>query len=109
MFSPQQIQRGRGLNRFCLEAGGGGGIGEVAQTMYTHLSKCKNDKIKERKKEYNLEFAHIISNHNMAMQSKPEKISPLFLASVSQLDVKNSINLAQELVNYTHGSNLSIA
>jgi hypothetical protein len=25
---------------------------EVAQTMYTHVSKCKNDKIKgERKKE----------------------------------------------------------
>jgi hypothetical protein len=23
--------------------------GEVAQTMYTHISKCKNDKIKERK------------------------------------------------------------
>jgi hypothetical protein len=24
--------------------------GEVAQTMYTHVSKCKNDKIKERRK-----------------------------------------------------------
>jgi hypothetical protein len=24
---------------------GGGGRGEVAQTMYTHVSKCKNDKI----------------------------------------------------------------
>jgi hypothetical protein len=23
---------------------------EVTQTMYTHVSKCKNDKIKERKK-----------------------------------------------------------
>jgi hypothetical protein len=22
--------------------------GEVAQTMYTHVSKCKNDKIKKR-------------------------------------------------------------
>jgi hypothetical protein len=27
------------------------GEGEVAQTMYIHISKCKNDKIKERKKE----------------------------------------------------------
>jgi hypothetical protein len=24
---------------------------EVAQTMYTYISKCKNDKIKEREKE----------------------------------------------------------
>jgi hypothetical protein len=29
---------------------GVGGRGEVAQTMYTHVSKCKNDKIKERRK-----------------------------------------------------------
>jgi hypothetical protein len=32
----------------------GCGVGEdrkVAQTMYIHLSKCKNDKIKEREKE----------------------------------------------------------
>jgi hypothetical protein len=29
----------------------GGGEKEVAQTIYTHVSKCKNDKIKgERKK-----------------------------------------------------------
>jgi hypothetical protein len=32
-----------------------GGVGvrkreEVAQTMYTHVSKCKHDKIKERNK-----------------------------------------------------------
>jgi hypothetical protein len=26
-------------------------MGEVAQTMYTHVNKCKNDKIKERKKK----------------------------------------------------------
>jgi hypothetical protein len=25
------------------------GGGEVAQTMYTYVSKCKNDKIKEKK------------------------------------------------------------
>jgi hypothetical protein len=29
---------------------GGGRSEEVAKTMYTHVSKCKHDKIKERKK-----------------------------------------------------------
>jgi hypothetical protein len=47
VFSLQQNQRTRGQNRFCPEEGLGGG--DVVQTMYTHLSKCKNDKIKERK------------------------------------------------------------
>jgi hypothetical protein len=28
---------------------GGGGVLEVAQTVYTHVSKCKNDKIKGKK------------------------------------------------------------
>jgi hypothetical protein len=32
---------------FCLAWDG---EGEVAQTMYTHVSKCKNDKIKKNKK-----------------------------------------------------------
>jgi hypothetical protein len=31
--------------------GGEGGSREVAQTMYTHVSKCKNDKRKEKKRE----------------------------------------------------------
>jgi hypothetical protein len=31
--------------------GGGRRSGEVAQTMYPHVSKCKNDKIKERRKK----------------------------------------------------------
>jgi hypothetical protein len=44
MFSLQQNWRRRGWNRFCLEAGVGGGGREVAQTMHTHVSKCKNDK-----------------------------------------------------------------
>jgi hypothetical protein len=36
------------------ETGGLAGRRELAQTMYTHASKCKNDKIKrERKKERN--------------------------------------------------------
>jgi hypothetical protein len=57
MFSLQQNQRTRGLNRFCWEGWGrkGGGEkgkrggGEEAKTMYTHVSKCKNDKIKCKK------------------------------------------------------------
>jgi hypothetical protein len=47
LFSLQQNWR-RGRNRFCL-GGGEGGRGEVAQTMYTHVNKCKN-KIKKEKK-----------------------------------------------------------
>jgi hypothetical protein len=39
----QQNQR-RGMNGFCLEAG-------VAQTIYTHVSKYKNNEIKREKKE----------------------------------------------------------
>jgi hypothetical protein len=42
-FSLQQNQR-RGQNRFCLEASGGRGWHR--QSMYTHVSKCKNDKVK---------------------------------------------------------------
>jgi hypothetical protein len=44
MFSLQQNQRTRGQNWFCLR------WGEMAQTMYRHVSKCKNDKIKGGKK-----------------------------------------------------------
>jgi hypothetical protein len=47
MFSFHQNWRIRGWNRFCLEAEGGE---EVAQTMYTHVSKCKNDAIKSKNK-----------------------------------------------------------
>jgi hypothetical protein len=45
MFSLQQ-NRGRGWKRFCLEVGQGGNGGGNAQTVYTHVSKCKNDEIK---------------------------------------------------------------
>jgi hypothetical protein len=38
----------RGQNRFCLVAGVGDG--EVAQTIYAQVSKCKNNKIKGRRK-----------------------------------------------------------
>jgi hypothetical protein len=48
MFSLQHNWRRR-QNRFCLEMGGGG-YGEVAQAVNTHVSKCKNDKIKREKK-----------------------------------------------------------
>jgi hypothetical protein len=49
MFSLQENWRTRRWNRFCLEVGkgvkdGGGQGGEVAQTMYTHMNKCKNNK-----------------------------------------------------------------
>jgi hypothetical protein len=36
---------------------------EVAQTMYTHVNKCKNDKIKERKKKPNCWSALMLKNH----------------------------------------------
>jgi hypothetical protein len=32
--------------------GWGVGGGEVSKTMYIHVSKCKNDKINERKNKY---------------------------------------------------------
>jgi hypothetical protein len=48
MSSLQQNWRTRGQNRFCpaSERWGGraGGRGEMAQTMYTHMNKCKNSK-----------------------------------------------------------------
>jgi hypothetical protein len=37
--------------------------GEVAQTMYTHVSKCTNDKIKgEKKKRTNTEFLNLLKS-----------------------------------------------
>jgi hypothetical protein len=39
MFSPQQEGETGSVWK---------GSGEVAQTMYTHVSKCKNDKIKDK-------------------------------------------------------------
>jgi hypothetical protein len=44
MFFLLQSQRTRGQNRFCPEVGE---AEKVAQIMHTHLSKCKNDKIKK--------------------------------------------------------------
>jgi hypothetical protein len=53
MLSLQQKWRTRGWNRFCPEAERGveeEKEGEVTQIMYIHVNKCKNDKMKERKK-----------------------------------------------------------
>jgi hypothetical protein len=36
--------------------------GRVAQTMYTHVSKCENDKIKVRKKKKNIIICQIEDN-----------------------------------------------
>jgi hypothetical protein len=47
MFSVQQNRR-RGRSRFCLEVELGG---EMAQTMYTYVSKYKNYKIKGEEKK----------------------------------------------------------
>jgi hypothetical protein len=46
MFSLQQNWRTSGWIRFYPEAGGR----EVAQTMYTNVSKCKNDEKKKRRR-----------------------------------------------------------
>jgi hypothetical protein len=48
MFFHQQNQRIRGWNRFFPEAEVER-VEEVAQIMYTKVSKCKNDKIKLKK------------------------------------------------------------
>jgi hypothetical protein len=57
MFSLQQNWR-RGQSRFCLEVQaleGRGQVGEVAQTMYTHMNKyINNKKEKERKKKQSI-------------------------------------------------------
>jgi hypothetical protein len=58
MFSFQQNQRAREQNKFCLEAGWGGVGEQVTQTMYTHVSKCKNDKIKEKKDTHTQNILH---------------------------------------------------
>jgi hypothetical protein len=46
MFSLQQNWRTRGQNTFSSEV-----EGEVIQTMYTHVSKCKKYKIFKKKKK----------------------------------------------------------
>jgi hypothetical protein len=48
MFSLQQIGEVECRKGFTYKWLGGG----VAQTTYTHVSKCKNDKIKRKKKKF---------------------------------------------------------
>jgi hypothetical protein len=52
-----------------LEAGVGKGWGvkgEVAKAMYTHVSKCKNDKIKgERKKLLRSKNAYVMKDQHL--------------------------------------------
>jgi hypothetical protein len=57
MFSLQQIWRTRGQNRFCTDVGR---RGELAQRMYTHMSKYKNDK--NLKKEITTKKRNNVSN-----------------------------------------------
>jgi hypothetical protein len=47
LFSLQQNRRIIGQNNF--HPGGGGTGREIAQTMYTQVSKCKTDKRREKK------------------------------------------------------------
>jgi hypothetical protein len=63
-FSLQQNQRTRGHNRFCPEAVWGG---EVAQTTYIHVNKCKNDKIKKGRKQSDI-YAYTPYTHTYNSQ-----------------------------------------
>jgi hypothetical protein len=47
MFSPQKNCGTRGRNSFYPAAVGETQAGEVAQTVHTHVSKCKNDNIEK--------------------------------------------------------------
>jgi hypothetical protein len=52
-FLFNKIREEEGGTGFFLEAGvgGEGEEGKGTQTVYTHVSKCKNDKIKREKKK----------------------------------------------------------
>jgi hypothetical protein len=70
MFSLQQNWRTREQNRFCLERGVGG-----VQIMYTHVSICKNDKIKLKKKtEAFKSKKYFQSNNRKATNFSREKV-----------------------------------
>jgi glutamate mutase epsilon subunit len=48
---------------------------EVAQTMYTHVSKCKHDKIKDREKSEERQFVFSYNLHNvLSMKISHNKI-----------------------------------
>jgi hypothetical protein len=47
IFFFKQNWRTRGWNRFCRKWGGRVVVVDVAKIMYTHVSKCENDKRKK--------------------------------------------------------------
>jgi hypothetical protein len=55
MFSLQQNQRKKRMEQVLPGRGDGSEGGNVVQTMRMHVSKCKNDKIKEERKKYEVE------------------------------------------------------
>jgi hypothetical protein len=73
MLSLQQNQRTRGQNRFCLEVGWVEGRGEVVLTMYTHVSKCKNDNIKVREKKWGKDPSRNFSKEDIQRANRSEK------------------------------------
>jgi hypothetical protein len=50
VFSSKKTENKRAEQVLPRSSAGWGGVWRVAQTMYTHVTKCKNDKIKQRKK-----------------------------------------------------------
>jgi hypothetical protein len=50
-FLFNKIKEEGGTGSACKQGCGSGGWGKGAQRMYTHVSKCKNDKIKGEKKK----------------------------------------------------------
>jgi hypothetical protein len=76
MFSLQQNQRTRGLIRFCQEVGGRG-----CQTMYMHVSKYKNNKIKKLKLKKKKE--DIASGASCSNRTTHKDLSPGFVSLYS--------------------------
>jgi hypothetical protein len=62
------------------ELGRMAGRGEVAQTMHTHVSKCKNDKIKGEKKSLPI-IAILLSYKTLEVISNIQYLHPLTILS----------------------------
>jgi hypothetical protein len=52
---------------------------EVSQTMHTHVSKCKNDKIKEKKERKNKKFLHSKGNNQQSEEPMGKNIFKLYI------------------------------
>jgi hypothetical protein len=87
MFSLQQNWKTREQNRFCLEEGYWAVWG-VVQTMYTHISKCKNDKIKEREKN---RAGGVAQNEGPEFKPQYHKKKKSKVCTYSLLNVCNSL------------------